>query len=171
MLDQLEITTMTTAKKSHANHELMRNGWRNWAAREVVVTVEPGHDLGQLRVDFFDGCNGESRGSRSMTLAHVEWRAMGWITYTLVMPDGSRTEHKGWLHPDFDAVSTPEADAAETTRRRALVDAHPRNVDLDWACYEIAEDYRVRGLNPHGSMPVQPTRPRPTQAEIDASPL
>jgi hypothetical protein len=162
----------TTARKNTVvSHEIMRDGWRIWASRETVVTVEPGHDLGQLRVDFVDGCLGSARGSRSMTLAHVEWCAMGWVTYALVMPDGSRSEHKGWLHPDFDAVSTPEADAAETTRRRALVDAHPRSIDLDWACYEIAEDYRIRGLSPHASMPVQPINPRPTQAEIEASPL
>jgi hypothetical protein len=160
-----------TRKTTAVSHEIMRDGWRIWAKREVVVTVEPGHDLGQMRVDFVDGCNGESRGSRSMTLAHVEWCAMGWIMYTLVMPDGSRSEHKGWLHHDFDAVSTPEADDVETARRRALVDAHPRSIDLDWACYEIAEDYRIRGLSPHASMPVRPSSRRPTQEEIEASPL
>jgi len=153
------------------SHDYMRNIWRRWANRDVIVTVEPGHELGQLRVDYTDGCDGSARGSRSLTLAHVEWVAMGWVSYMLVLPDGTRTEHKGWLHPDFDGVSTPEADEAETDRRRAIVDAHPRNIELAWACYETAEDYRRRGLNPHGSVPVQPTRPRPTQAEVDAAPL
>jgi hypothetical protein len=161
----------TTARKTTTvSHEAMRDGWRIWANREVV-TVEPGHELGQLRVDFVDGCLGSARGSRSMTLAHIEWCAMGWVTYTLVMPDGSRSEHKGWLHHDFDAVSTPKTDAAENARRRAAIDAHPRMIDLYWACYESAEDYRIRGLRPHASMPVRPSIHRPTQAEIEASPL
>lgn len=162
---------MTTAKNPRLTHEYMRSGWRRWAAREVVVTVEPGHDLGQLLVHSVDGCNGLPKGSRALTLAHVEWRAMGWIDYTLVSPDGSRSEHKGWLHHDFDAASTPEADAAESDRRRAIADAHPRSIEIEWACYETAEDYRMRGLNPHGPMPIRPSRPRPTQAEIDAAPL
>ena len=153
------------------SHGYTRNSWRRWANRDVIVTVEPGHELGELRVDYTDGCDGSARGSRSLTLAHVEWVAMGWVSYTLELPDGTRSEHKGWLHPDFDAVSSPEADEAEAARRLAIVDAHPRNIELDWACYETSADYRARGLNPHGAVPVQPARPRPAQAEIDAAPL
>ena len=109
--------------KLSLSHGYMRNSWRRWANRDVIVTVEPGHELGELRVDYTDGCDGSARGSRSLTLAHVEWVAMGWVSYTLELPDGTRSEHKGWLHPDFDAVSSPEADEAEAARRLAIADA------------------------------------------------
>jgi hypothetical protein len=149
------------------SHSKMRWGWKHWADRNVVVTVR---EPGDIVIHYDDGCDGKPRAFEAMTLARIDTLAMNWISYTLVMPDGSRTERKGWLHDDFDGASTPSADEDETARRRKICDEHPRSRELSWCCYETAVDYRARGLSPW-SNPTPPAYPRPTPAEVEASPL
>lgn len=147
-------------------HEIMRAGWRRWAAQNVTVTVR---EPGEIGVDWIDPFDGKPRGVSLSTLARVECRAMGWITYTLIMPDGTRLACQGWLHPDHDLESSPNLDAREDARRKAIADAHPRSVDLDWCCYAIHQDYQARGyVMGHADPPI---RTRPTELEIANSPL
>jgi hypothetical protein len=162
-------------RHSNKNHATYRASWKHFAARDVVVTVRNLTDVAGARpeyrritVRYIDGCNGESRGTSVLTLAHVEVMAMQWISWTLVMPDGSRHARKGWLHADHDHESSVERDKAETRARREAADAHPLARELDWCSYEISLDYQAR----LGHMnPIKPERPRPTSAEVAEAPL
>lgn len=147
-------------------HETLRASWKRWAARDVVVTVEA---PGRIAVDYVDGCGGQPRGRVALSLAHVERFAMYWTSYTLVDLDGVCTEQRGWLHDDFDSVSSPEADALEKTRRDEAADSHPRIVELEWRCHETALAYQARGIDMGHVVP--PTRFRPDQATIEGAPL
>lgn len=148
------------------DHQTMRRGWRHWAARDVVVTVQ---EPGRVLVEYTDGHLGEPKARSFQTLADIDVQAMQWVTWTLVLPDGTRNEHKGWRHSDFDDVSSPEADAAEWVRREAVRDAHPRSREIAWCSYDTQCEYNTRGLATFRCE--APDFPRPTQEEIDASPL
>lgn len=142
-----------------------RASWKRYAARDVAVTV---YGPGNITIAYTDGCDGQPRGSRAPSLARVEVLAMQWVTWTLVHPGGVRVERKGWLHEDYDAVSSVARDAAELAARQQAANDHPRARENTWSVYETSLDYARR----FGDAPMtEPAFARPTAAEIEAAPL
>ena len=152
-------------KITNKNHATFRASWKRYAEREVVVTVT---GPGEVAADYID-FGGERRGcGHLLTVARVEVLAMHWADWTLVWPDGTTEQRKGWLHADFDGESSVARDAEELARREQARDEHPRSRELAWSVYETSLDYAAR----FGDSPMrEPSCTRPTAAEIAAAPL
>lgn len=121
------------------SHSTLLASWQRFSARNVRVTINA---PGDISISYLDGCNGEPRGTHTLTLARVEVLAMGWVAWTLVHEDGTEETRKGAIHPDFNAGASARKHAAELARRELVRDAHPRHVEVEWRVYQTALRYR-----------------------------